>query len=386
VSPEENGVTFLLMPGMRLIEKLSSAQRFTMMAALFGLLVAGGLYQVREAPDRSWFDPLVVLVVLAYALANYQQVAHYLVIKTSFRDLGELVTRLSAGDLEYRSESVDRGQMGRLLAQLVAMSGALAGIFEQVRVGAETIERAAKEVAAGHLDLSRRTEEQTATLERTAAGMEELAATVRRNAEHCQTARRLSQGASEVAARGAETVHRVVERMGLIDGSARRIGDILGVIEGIAFQTNILALNAAVEAARAGEQGQGFAVVAAEVRSLAQRSAGAAEEIKRLIEEAVARAGEGSRLVGEAGQIIDEIVASVRQVSELVREVAVASQEQRAGVEEIRRALARLEGVTQKNAALVQETTGATLAFEEEARRLTAAAGRFKFARRSQAT
>jgi methyl-accepting chemotaxis protein len=379
-------VRILIAPGIALIEKLTSSQRYLLMAVLFTLLLVGAARLLPDQPGPTWHDPIVAVIVIGYLLASYQQLGQYLVIKTSFRDLRELVSRLSAGDLEYRGELANRGEIGALLAKLKEMSASLAVILEQVRQGAETIDRAAKEVAAGHVDLSRRTELQTATLEETAAGMEELAATVRQNAEHCQSASGLSQGASEVATRGAHTVHRVVERMGLIDASAQKIGDIIGVIEGIAFQTNILALNAAVEAARAGEQGQGFAVVAAEVRSLAQRCAAAAAEVKRLIEESAASVTEGNTLVVEAGQIIDEIVASVRPVSELIREIAMASHEQRTGVEAIKRALARLESVTQQNAALVQQTTVATLAFERETSRLTSATSRFQFAGRRRTT
>jgi methyl-accepting chemotaxis protein len=241
-------------------------------------------------------------------------------------------------------------------------------------------------MAAGHVSLSQRTDEQASTLEETASGMEELAATARQNADRCQTANELSQSTSDVAMRGAQTVHRVVERMALIDTSARKIEDIIGVIGGIAFQTNILALNAAVEAARAGEQGQGFAVVAAEVRSLAQRSAEAANGIRTLIEESAASVTEGSKLVAEAGRIIDEIVGSVRQVTELIREVATATREQSGGVEAINRALGQLEQVTQQNAALVKQTTATTVAFDGEAQRLVAAVSRFKFSRRTVGT
>jgi methyl-accepting chemotaxis protein len=210
--------------------------------------------------------------------------------------------------------------------------------------------------------------------------MEELAGTVKQNADNCQLASGLAKNASDVAQRGAVTVHRAVERMGVIDQSSKRIVDIIAVIEGIAFQTNILALNAAVEAARAGEQGRGFAVVASEVRSLAQRSAQAAKEIKALIEESVSNVDAGGKLVGEAGAIINEIVVSVQQVTELIGDIAVASKEQSAGVEEINRAIVQMESVTQQNAALVEEATAATLALEEEARRLTDEVSRFTFA------
>jgi methyl-accepting chemotaxis protein len=373
-------------PGITLMRRLSTAQRFLLVTVVFSLTLAGAMYLASGGPGITWEEPAILVIAVGYVLASYQQLGHHLLLKAGFSELRETVSRLSAGDLETRGDAADRGELGTYLVQLKDMNESLAGIFEQVRVSAGTIERAARDIAAGHVSLSRRTEEQATTLVETASGMEELAATVRQNADHCQEANRLSQSASDVATRGAQTVHHVVERMGLIDESARKIGDIISVIEAIAFQTNILALNAAVEAARAGEQGQGFAVVAAEVRTLAQRSAQAAAEIKRLIEESAASVTEGGKLVADAGQTMNEIVASVRQVTDLIREVAIASREQSGGVEAINRALVQLETVTQQNASLVEETTRTTLAFESEAQRLTAAVSRFKFSRRGRTT
>jgi methyl-accepting chemotaxis protein len=248
-----------------------------------------------------------------------------------------------------------------------------------VRSSADAIDQAAKEIAAGHVNLSQRTEEQASTLEETASGMEQLAGTVQQNAQTCELASGLSRSADEVAQRGAQTVRRVIERMGMIDRSSSKIADIIGVIEGIAFQTNILALNAAVEAARAGEQGRGFAVVASEVRALAQRSAQAAKEIKALIEESAGNVTEGSKLVAQAGDIIGEIVASVQKVAQLVSQIALASREQNSGVQEINKAIVQMESVTQQNAALVEQATASTLAFEEQAASLIGAIQRFRF-------
>jgi methyl-accepting chemotaxis protein len=371
-------------PGITLMRRLSTAQRFLLVTTLFTLTLAGAVHLLSDLPDAAWHQPLVVLIAVGYLLASYQQLGHHWLLKAGFSDMREAVSRLSAGNLEFRSEAADRGELGMYLLQLKEMSTSLAEIFEQVRLSAGTIDSAAKEMAAGHVSLSQRTEQQASTLEETASGVEELAATVKQNADRCQEANGLSQSASDVATRGAQTVHRVVERMGLIDASARKIGDIISVIEGIAFQTNILALNAAVEAARAGAQGQGFTVVAAEVRSLAQRSAQAAAEIKALIEESAASVTEGNKLVAEAGRIMTEIVTSVRHVTELIREIALASREQNSGVEAINRALAQLENVTHQNAALVEETTATTLAFEGEAQHLTAAVGRFRFSRQAR--
>jgi methyl-accepting chemotaxis protein len=246
-------------------------------------------------------------------------------------------------------------------------------------VGTEEIGADAYQIAGDHADLSQRTEEQATTLEETAAGMEELAGTVKQNAASCERAEQLSNDTDALAHKGAQTVKRAVERMGLIEEGSRRIVDIIAVIEGIAFQTNILALNAAVEAARAGDEGRGFAVVASEVRGLAQRTAEAAREIKVLIEDSAAHVSEGGRLVHEAGAILDQIVAGVRDVKVLIAEVARGSQEQSHGVEEINRAIAQMEGVTRQNAALVEKASAATSSFEAAARHLSEAVGHFRF-------
>jgi methyl-accepting chemotaxis protein len=259
------------------------------------------------------------------------------------------------------------------------MCASLTDVLRQVRASVETINAAAHEISSRHVNLSQRTEEQATTLEQTSTGMQQLAATVGQNATNCQKADEFSKGASEVAQKGARTVHRAVERMALIDASSKKIVDIVGVIEGIAFQTSILALNAAVEAARAGEQGRGFAMVAADVRSLAERCAQAAKEIKALIEESVANVSEGGKLVDAAGATINEIVVSVREATELIGQIAVASKDQSGGVEEINRALAQMDGVTRQNAALVGQATAAILSLEEQANRLAGAVSRFKF-------
>jgi methyl-accepting chemotaxis protein len=373
-------VKALVTPGIVFLTRFSTPQRTLLIGVLFSALTIAGLYVLQLQSGFAWNHPLVVLILAGFAAANYQQWGNFIVIKEGFGELGVAVERLSAGDLDYRSEATRGGEMDEVHGQLRDMSMSLARIFDQVRASADSINVAAKEIAAGHVNLSQRTEEQASTLEETASGMEELAATVKQNADHCQLASGLSKNASDVAQRGAVTVHRAVERMGVIDQSSKKIVDIIAVIEGIAFQTNILALNAAVEAARAGEQGRGFAVVASEVRSLAQRSAQAAKEIKALIEESVSNVDAGGKLVGEAGAIINEIVVSVQQVTELIGDIAVASKEQSAGVEEINRAIVQMESVTQQNAALVEEATAATLALEEEARRLTDEVSRFTFA------
>jgi len=370
----------LIAPAVAFMKLFTTPQRFLVMTLAYSAPLPTALYFLLNRSGEIRDITLLVLIVSGHLFTLYLVLCWHVQVNRGFRNVREVIDRLSKGDLQYRSEKGHRGLVWGLAYQLGDLSANLAAIFAQVQASARAIDGASKEVAAGHVNLSQRTEEQASTLEQTASGMEELAATVKQNADNCQLASGLSKSASEVAQKGAQTVHRAVDRMGLIDKSSRKIVDIIGVIEGIAFQTNILALNAAVEAARAGEQGRGFAVVASEVRSLAQRSAQAAKEIKALIEDSVGNVAEGGKLVGEAGKIITEIVVSGQQVNELIGEVAVASREQSAGVEEINKAIVQMEHVTQQNAALVEQVTAATLSFEEEAKRLAAAVGRFKIA------
>jgi len=270
------------------------------------------------------------------------------------------------------------GQFGLMVDALVDLTRSLGQIVSQVRSSSQAVAHSATEIAAGNSNLSSRTEQQASTLEETASGMEELAGTVKQNADNCKLASELAQSAEQVARQGAQAVHGVVGGMSKIDQSSKRMADIIGVIEGIAFQTNILALNAAVEAARAGEQGRGFAVVASEVRALAQRSGEAAKEIRALIQQSVTQISDGSKQAEGAGKVIDDIVVSVQRVNQLIGEIAVASSEQSAGVGEINKAILQLEGVTQQNAALVEEASAASLTFQEQADRLRELVARFK--------
>jgi methyl-accepting chemotaxis protein len=373
----------LMRPAIAILKPLTTPQRFVLTVVMYSLALAGALWLLVARSGADRYELILLVAGIGWLIIIYLMLGWHVQTKQGYRGVRDAVEHLSAGDLEYRSDKGQRGLVWNLAYQLNGLGAKLAQIFDAMRASAEAVNLASKEVAAGHVNLSQRTEEQASTLEETASGMEELAATVKQNADNCQLASGLSKSASEVAQKGAQTVHRAIDRMALIDKSSKKIVDIIGVIEGIAFQTNILALNAAVEAARAGEQGRGFAVVASEVRSLAQRSAQAAKEIKALIEDSVGNVAEGGKLVGEAGKIITEIVVSVQQVTELIGEIAVASKEQSSGVEEINKAIVQMEQVTQQNAALVEQVTAATLSFEEEARRLTASVGRFKFASRA---
>ncbi|CCH08995.1 methyl-accepting chemotaxis protein [Achromobacter xylosoxidans] len=285
---------------------------------------------------------------------------------------------VARGDLGQPILAVTRDETGRLLRALHDMQDKLAGAVRTIRAGSETISSAAGQIAAGNADLSSRTEEQAASLEETAASMEELASTVKQNADNARQANQLAASASEVAQRGGAVVSAVVSTMGDISASSRKISEIVSVIDGIAFQTNILALNAAVEAARAGEQGKGFAVVAGEVRSLAQRSAQAAREVKTLIEASVSKVAEGAGQAENAGTTMQEVVASVKRVTDIMGEIAAASQEQASGIEQVNRAVSQMDEVTQQNAALVEEAAAAAGSMQDQAHALVRAVGVFR--------
>ncbi len=278
--------------------------------------------------------------------------------------------RVAEGDLTGRIEATTTDETGALLRALGDMNAALLNIVTEVRSGTDSITVASSEIAAGNHDLSGRTEQQAGALEETASTMEELTSTVRTNADNARQANGLAATAAAAAAKGGDVVQQVVGRMTSIDAASKKIVDIIGTIDGIAFQTNILALNAAVEAARAGEQGRGFAVVASEVRNLAQRSAAAAREIKELIGASVSEVAEGSRLVTEAGSTMDEIVASVRRVSDVIGEIAAASVEQSTGIEEVNGAIVQMDAVTQQNAALVEQSAAAAESMQQQAKAL----------------
>ncbi|MNQ22353.1 Methyl-accepting chemotaxis protein II [compost metagenome] len=287
---------------------------------------------------------------------------------------------IADGDLSVQVRATSNDEVGQLMQAMADMSASLVRIVAEVRSGTDSISTASGEIASGNLDLSARTEQQAGSLEETASAMEELTATVRQNADNARQAQQMAISASDKAQRGGQVMGDVIRTMEAIDSASNKIADIIGVIDGIAFQTNILALNAAVEAARAGEQGRGFAVVATEVRNLAHRSAAAAKEIKVLISDSVEQVGQGGKLVQQAGAAMTEVVDTVRSVTDIVSEISAASVEQSTGIEEINRAITQMDEVTQQNAALVEEAAAASQSLQEQAARLAGVVGAFKLA------
>lgn len=321
---------------------------------------------------------LIFISVLAVAIAT---VLGWLLSHTLTTQLGKavnLANKVANGDLRTKIQVNSTDEIGQLSLALREMNEGLIKIVQQVRSGTHTIASASSQIAVGNMDLSSRTEEQASSLEETASAMEELTSIVKQNAENAQQASQLADSASVVATRGGAVVTRVVDTMGAINQSSKKIVDIISVIDGIAFQTNILALNAAVEAARAGEQGRGFAVVASEVRTLAQRSATAAKEIKALIDDSVIKVTEGTQLVDEAGKTMQEIVTSVKRVSDVIGEISTASNEQTAGIEQINMAILKMDEVTQQNASLVEEAAAAAESMQNQAQSLESAVRVFK--------
>ncbi|WP_343723412.1 methyl-accepting chemotaxis protein [Herbaspirillum seropedicae] len=299
-------------------------------------------------------------------------------IARSLAEAVELAETIAEGDLTREIDTSSTDEIGHLMAAMAKMNRNLVTIVATVRTGVNTVAAASSQIATGNMDLSARTEQQASSLEQTAAATEELTSTVKQNAENALQADQLASAASGIAAEGGEVVKQVVTTMEEIRSSSLNIADIISVIDGIAFQTNILALNAAVEAARAGEQGRGFAVVATEVRSLAQRSASAAKEIKQLIDDSVSKVENGSQLVMSAGNTMQQVVESVRRVTDVVTEISAASREQSLGIEQVNQAISHMDQSTQENAALVEEATAAAQSLQEQARQLERAVNVFK--------
>ncbi len=324
---------------------------------------------IEETDKRSRIE----LVVLGAVILLSGVVFAVFLTRGITRPISEAVKvaeTVASGDLTSRIDVKSTDETGQLMQALKNMNDNLLNIVSQVRLGTDTIATASAQIAAGNQDLSSRTEEQASSLEETASSMEQMTSTVRQNGDNAQQANQLAKTASDIATKGGAVVAEVVQTMGAINDSSKKMADIINVIDGIAFQTNILALNAAVEAARAGEQGRGFAVVATEVRNLAQRSAGAAREIKTLIDDSVSKVGEGTKLVDQAGSTMTEIVSSIQRVTDIMSEITAATREQVDGIEQINQAVTQMDQVTQQNAALVEEAAAAAESMQDQAGKL----------------
>jgi len=339
-------------------------------------LYGDGGVAAASAGDATYASARVWIIALLAGSVVLGALGAWLITSWLVKRLGgepdyavEIANQIAAGQLSVDVRTAPKDRSSVLFA-MKSMRDSLAEIVGQVRAGTDTIASASEQIAAGNTDLSVRTEQQASSLEETAASMEELTGTVKQNSASAGEANRLALNASDIAQKGGAVVSKVVDTMGSINDSSRKIVDIIGVIDGIAFQTNILALNAAVEAARAGEQGRGFAVVATEVRSLAQRSAAAAKEIKGLIDDSVSQVAAGSKLVAQAGATMEEVVVSVRRVTDIMGEITSAGHEQSAGIEQVNVAMAEMDAVTQQNAALVEEATAASHSMQEQAHAL----------------
>ncbi|MFL9879403.1 methyl-accepting chemotaxis protein [Herbaspirillum rhizosphaerae] len=376
VSGAKNEATLLLLQTVRPLQ-------LTYMTAIEALIThQNELMQIagKEVTDeyKEARELVIALSVIAIIFAGFTA---WLVTRSITSPLSRAVKvaeTVAAGDLTSQFDSSSKDETGQLLRALRSMNDNLLNIVSQVRHGTDTIATASSQIATGNLDLSSRTEQQASSLEETASSMEELTSTVKQNAENARQANQLAVSASAVAVEGGSVVGKVVHTMESINASSKKIVDIISVIDGIAFQTNILALNAAVEAARAGEQGRGFAVVASEVRTLAQRSAAAAKEIKSLIDDSVEKVDSGSKLVEQAGQTMNEVVASVRRVTDIVGEITEASREQSEGIEQVNQAVTQMDQVTQQNAALVEEAAAAAQSLQDQASNLSQIVGVFK--------
>jgi methyl-accepting chemotaxis protein len=348
---------------------------FANLAVSLGLLGVSVLHSRQLAAEVGPFAGLLAVVltgVISWQISGW--------LRRELRELGRKAERVSQGDLSVRFTGDDRGEIGRLQNAMEAMVGSLREVVGQIRDTSSSIQASAGEVAGGSMDLSGRTEQTAGSLQQTASAIEQLTGSVRQTAESAQTANQLAASAASSAQRGGTVVDQVVHNMADITTSSRKIGDIIGVIDGIAFQTNILALNAAVEAARAGEQGRGFAVVASEVRSLAQRSAEAAREIKALIGASVDKVESGAKLVESAGATMRELVDSVARVTDIIGEITTAATEQSGGIAQVNGAVSQLDAMTQQNAALVEQSASAAENLKGQSHRLAEVVNRFRLA------
>jgi methyl-accepting chemotaxis protein I, serine sensor receptor len=343
------------------------------LAAIAVLTVVGGWADIALTFSGKGATENIVSTVATFATLTLLLVIYSVLARKIVRPLEACVSfceRIATGDLTIRVEANSTDEIGRLFGAIRKLRDGLSQTVRSARAGADSIDQGAREIASGNTDLSARTEQQAASLQETASSMEQLTTTVRQNADNARQASQLAVSASGIASQGGEVVGKVVSTMDAISASSKKVADIIGVIEGIAFQTNILALNAAVEAARAGEQGRGFAVVAGEVRTLAQRSAAAAKEIKELIGDSADKVASGSELVGRAGRTMSDIVQAVQRVTDIMGEISAASEEQSGGIEQVNRAVTQMDNVTQQNAALVEQSAAAAGSLEDQTRAL----------------
>ncbi|HKX40227.1 MAG TPA: methyl-accepting chemotaxis protein [Burkholderiaceae bacterium] len=370
---------------MNWIRRVSLVQRVTIgfgcCAAVIGGIGGGGVWalQSRGAADAGtavWALGTLTVVGCLFALVAAWAIRSS--VRQTVEPTVQCVIRIAGGDLETKIESPGRDEISWLRAELNSMRKKLRTMVLDARETVVSVNTASEEIASGNMDLSTRTESQASALQHTASSMEQLANAVQSNARSTNEARNVVAQSSEVAARGERTMRDMIQRMGEINGSATKISEIIGVIDGIAFQTNILALNAAVEAARAGEHGRGFAVVASEVRGLAQRSSTAAREIKTLIEDSTHKVEAGSKLVDDAGHTMKEILDSVNRVSHLIADIADAGQSQSSGIEQVHQAIAQIDTMTQQNAALVEQLAAAAQSLKGQSTRLTESMGSFR--------